>query len=156
MRSVVATLAIACLISSFFPLASQTEPPAPGQLVDIGGWRMHINCSGDARVGQPTVILEAGSSDFSIDWAFVQPEVAMFTRVCSYDRSGSGWSELGPYPKTLQQTVFELHTLLEKLLEEISFEGSELSEKHQLIDEPYVESRLSSLIKDQDLRQYIL
>jgi ATP-dependent HslUV protease ATP-binding subunit HslU len=49
-----------------------------------------------------------------------------------------------------------LHTLLEKLLEEISFMGSELSEKHQLIDDAYVESRLSSLIKDEDLRQYIL
>jgi ATP-dependent HslUV protease ATP-binding subunit HslU len=49
-----------------------------------------------------------------------------------------------------------LHTLLEKLLEEISFEGSELSEKHQVIDEQYVELRLSSLIQDQDLRQYIL
>ena len=49
-----------------------------------------------------------------------------------------------------------LHTLLEKLLEEISFEGSELSKKHQVIDEEYVNSRLSSLIKDQDLRQYIL
>lgn len=75
---------------------------------------MHINCAGSARGGQPTVILEAGSSDFSIDWAFVQPEVARFTRVCSYDRSGSGWSDLGPYPHTLKQTVYELHTLLEK------------------------------------------
>jgi ATP-dependent HslUV protease ATP-binding subunit HslU len=49
-----------------------------------------------------------------------------------------------------------LHTLLEKLLEEISFKGNELEQKHQLIDEAYVESRLSDLIEDQDLRQYIL
>jgi ATP-dependent HslUV protease ATP-binding subunit HslU len=49
-----------------------------------------------------------------------------------------------------------LHTLLEKLLEEISFHGSELPVKHQLIDVAYVESRLSSLIQDQDLRQYVL
>ena len=49
-----------------------------------------------------------------------------------------------------------LHTLLEKLLEEISFLGSELEEKKQLIDAQYVDSKLSSLIQDQDLRQYIL
>ena len=113
MRFFVVALLTGCLVS-VGTLHSQTEPPAPGRLLDVGGWRMHINCAGTARAGQPTVILEAGSSDFSIDWAFVQPEVATFTRVCSYDRSGSGWSDLGPYPKTLKQTIFELHTLLDK------------------------------------------
>lgn len=49
-----------------------------------------------------------------------------------------------------------LHTLLENLLEEISFLGNELEEKHQLIDAAYVDDRLSDLIKDQNLRQYIL
>jgi len=49
-----------------------------------------------------------------------------------------------------------LHTLLEKLLEEISFMGSELEVKHQRIDATYVEERLSTLIKDQNLRQYVL
>lgn len=49
-----------------------------------------------------------------------------------------------------------LHTLLEKLLEEISFLGSELEEKRQVIDDAYVHEKLSGLIKDQDLRQYIL
>jgi len=49
-----------------------------------------------------------------------------------------------------------LHTLLEKLLEDISFEGGELKQKHQRIDATYVSDRLSDLIKDQDLRQYIL
>ncbi len=49
-----------------------------------------------------------------------------------------------------------LHTLVEKLLEEISFEGGELTEKKQVIDAAYVESKLNVLIEDQDLRQYIL
>ena len=49
-----------------------------------------------------------------------------------------------------------LHTLLEKLLEEISFLGSDLEVKRQRIDAVYVDSRLSSLIKDQNLRQYVL
>jgi len=112
MRAIVAALVLVSIFA--VSLLAQTDSQAPGRMIDVGGWRMHINCTGTARAGQPTVILEAGSSDFSIDWAFVQPAVATFTRVCSYDRSGSGWSDLGPYPHTLKQIVFELHLLLEK------------------------------------------
>lgn len=49
-----------------------------------------------------------------------------------------------------------LHTLLEKVLEEISFAGSELENKHQVIDAAYVRDRLEDLVGDQDLRRYIL
>lgn len=83
--------------------------PAPGQLVDVGGFKMHINCTGQ---GSPTVILAAGSADFSTTWSYVQPEVAKLTRVCTYDRAGLGWSEPSPHPRTANTTVEELHTLL--------------------------------------------
>jgi pimeloyl-ACP methyl ester carboxylesterase len=88
--------------------------PPPGRLIDLGGWRLHLQCTGNARVGQPTVILEAGVGDFSVDWSLVQPGVSRMTRVCSYDRAGSGWSDLGPRPRTRQQIAWELHTLLQK------------------------------------------
>jgi pimeloyl-ACP methyl ester carboxylesterase len=93
-----------------------TSPPfpPPGKLIDVGGWRLHLNCTGEARASQPTVILEAGVGDFSVEWSLVQPGVAKFARVCSYDRAGDGWSELGPHPRTLRQIVYELHTLLDK------------------------------------------
>jgi pimeloyl-ACP methyl ester carboxylesterase len=95
--------------------ASSPPPyPPPGKLVDVGGWRLHINCTGEARASQPTVILEAGAGAFSVEWSLVQPRVASYARVCSYDRAGDGWSDLGPHPRTMRQTVFELHTLLEK------------------------------------------
>jgi pimeloyl-ACP methyl ester carboxylesterase len=93
--------------------ASSPLPP-PGRLVDVGGWRLHLNCAGEARTSRPTVILEAGAGDFSVDWSLVQPSVARFARVCSYDRAGSGWSDLGPRPRTMHQIVYEMHTLLEK------------------------------------------
>lgn len=83
--------------------------PIPGQLVDVGGYKLHINCVGE---GSPTAILEAGLGDFSLLWAYVQPEVARFTRVCSYDRAGYGWSEPSPYPRTANTMVEELHALL--------------------------------------------
>ena len=92
----------------------ETPPyPPPGRLVDVGGWRLHLSCTGEAAPSQPTVILEAGVGDFSVEWSLVQPGVARFARVCSYDRAGDGWSELGPHPRTMRQIVHELHTLLE-------------------------------------------
>src|SRR5262249_41919462 len=72
------------------------------------------NCTGDAHPFQPTVILEAGVGDFSVEWALVQPRVARFARVCSYDRAGDGWSDMGPMPRTMRQIVFELRALLQK------------------------------------------
>jgi len=49
-----------------------------------------------------------------------------------------------------------LHTMVEKLLEDISFLGTELEQKDQRIDAAYVDKHLSGLIEDRDLRQYIL
>jgi pimeloyl-ACP methyl ester carboxylesterase len=94
--------------------ASLPAFPAPGRLIDLGGWRLHLNCSGQASSSRATVILESGAGDFSVDWSLVQPLVAPFTRVCSYDRAGAGWSDLGPRPRTMRQQVWELHALLDK------------------------------------------
>jgi ATP-dependent HslUV protease ATP-binding subunit HslU len=49
-----------------------------------------------------------------------------------------------------------LQTIMEKLLEEISFEGPDLEPKKQRIDAAYVERMLSATVKDQDLSRYIL
>ena len=83
--------------------------PPPGELVDVGGYRLHINCTG---MGSPTVIIDAGLGDWSTGWGFVQPEVAKTTRVCTYDRAGWAWSEAGPLPRDATQFAKELHTLL--------------------------------------------
>ena len=83
--------------------------PPPGQLVDVGGHRLHLHCVGQ---GSPTVVLDAGLGAFSLDWAAVQPQIATSTRVCAYDRAGLGWSEPGPTPRSPQQFADELHTLL--------------------------------------------
>ena len=49
-----------------------------------------------------------------------------------------------------------LHTLLEKLLEEISFLGNEIENKNPILDDEYVREKLQDLVEDKDLRQYIL
>ena len=81
----------------------------PGKLVDIGGYRLHLNCTGK---NGPTVVLIAGAGDFSFDWGLVQTGVGRFARVCSYDRAGLAWSDPGPTPRTMLQDAYELHALL--------------------------------------------
>jgi ATP-dependent HslUV protease ATP-binding subunit HslU len=49
-----------------------------------------------------------------------------------------------------------LQTILEKVLEEISFEGPDLTEKRQVIDSAYVHRQLDDIIKNEDLSRYIL
>jgi pimeloyl-ACP methyl ester carboxylesterase len=83
--------------------------PPPGQMVDVGGYRLHMNCIG---TGSPTVVIDAGWGDWSAKWRWVQLEVAKTTRVCTYDRAGMGYSEAGPLPRTAEQFAKELHTLL--------------------------------------------
>jgi pimeloyl-ACP methyl ester carboxylesterase len=83
--------------------------PPPGRLVDVGGYRMHINCIGH---GSPTVILDSGLSDSSLSWYKVQPEVSHFATVCSYDRAGLGWSDSSPKARNSRVFVEELHSLL--------------------------------------------
>jgi len=86
--------------------------PAPGQMVDVGGYRLHVYCTGANINGSPTVVLETGLGATSSGWAWVQPEVAKATRVCSYDRAGTGWSDASPIPRDAQHIANELHTLL--------------------------------------------
>src|SRR5215204_4142639 len=84
--------------------------PAPGELVDVGGYSLHLYCTGEPRA--PTVVMDSGLGGTVLDWQLVQPEVAEFARVCTYDRAAMGWSERGAQPRTSQQFVEELHALL--------------------------------------------
>ncbi len=87
--------------------------PPPGQMVDVGGYRLHINCQGSKQsAGSPTVVLESGTGEYSLTWDQVQREVAQFARVCAYDRAGLGWSERGANPRTVPYVVEELDALL--------------------------------------------
>jgi pimeloyl-ACP methyl ester carboxylesterase len=110
-----AVLLIAALCAATYQsLATRRElavTPPPGDLVDIGGYRLHLWCTG---AGAPVVILDAGLAGTSADWGFVQPDVARFARVCSYDRAGMGYSDPGPSPRTARRSANELRQLLER------------------------------------------
>jgi pimeloyl-ACP methyl ester carboxylesterase len=85
--------------------------PAPGLLVDIGGYRLHLLCEGE---GPPTVVLEAGLGDFSLVWHDVQRELSKSVHTCSYDRGGLGWSDPSPLPRDPSHEATELHRLLDR------------------------------------------
>ena len=113
---VVAVLLVLVLIGTLWEstteAADQRAYPPPGQLVDMGGYSLHLNCVG---TGSPTVVIEAGMGDWSTSWSSqVQPEVAKTTRVCAYDRAGLGWSDPGPLSRTAEHFAQELHALLQR------------------------------------------
>jgi pimeloyl-ACP methyl ester carboxylesterase len=90
--------------------AANAHSPS-GQMVDIGGCKLHIHCTGE---GAPTVIVENGGAAFSFDWELVQPEVEKFTRICTYNRAGYAWSDVGPEFDTFDRSVHDLHILPSK------------------------------------------
>lgn len=104
----------ACLALS----ATTAEPTPPGKLVDLGGHKLHLNCTGN---GKPTVIVENGLGDFSFDWILVQSRVSTFSRICTYDRAGYAWSDPGPKPRTFAQLNLELQDALFRLGEQGPF-----------------------------------
>jgi len=92
---------------------SEDKPASLDQMIDVGGYRLHINCAGNPIDGSPTVVMDAGGYDSSETWNKVQPEIAKFARVCVYDRAGLGKSERQPNPLyPSQEVVKDLHTLL--------------------------------------------
>jgi pimeloyl-ACP methyl ester carboxylesterase len=100
--------------------------PQIGRSVDIGGRMLNIYCSG---AGQPAVVFERGAPwTFYNDpktmfengaprpgygWVWIQRELAKTTTACWYDRAGSGWSDLGPYPRDSASQARDLHALLQ-------------------------------------------
>ena len=104
--------AIVCAGAAYQAIGSRIDArrfPQRGRSVSIGAIRLNLDCSG---AGSTTVVLLSGMSVPAIQWAPVQSEVSRFTRVCSYDRAGYGWSDSGPEPRTSERIASELHQLL--------------------------------------------
>lgn len=108
---VVGLLSTGMLYQTFAEARDQRSFPPSGQLVDVGGYRLHLQSMGEDR-GGPTVILDAAAGSFSAEWAWVQPEVARFTQVVAYDRPGQGHSDAPPTPRDAPALINDLRTAL--------------------------------------------
>jgi pimeloyl-ACP methyl ester carboxylesterase len=119
MKQIQMFLLLAVLISATVvsgqQVASGGSSPAdilyaqPGQLVSVNGFRLNLYCMGS---GSPAVVFDSGWEDWAPAWSKVQPEVAKWTRACSYDRAGAGFSDPGPMPRTSVRIAEELRTAL--------------------------------------------
>lgn len=116
-RNVVLTAACLALLAaagaSWQAISARADAkayPHPGSLYPAGALRLNLDCTGQ---GTPTVLLEAGLADSLESWRQVQPALAKFARVCSYDRAGYGTSDRGPMPRTSERIATELHAALD-------------------------------------------
>jgi pimeloyl-ACP methyl ester carboxylesterase len=110
---VIALLAIASIGGGYETVsaATDTEPPMPGQLINVGGHRLHLHCTGS---GSPTVVLQPGGGEMSSNMGWIAPAVARDTRVCVYDREGRGWSDSADTTQDASRIATDLHTLLRR------------------------------------------
>jgi len=99
MKTLVAAVSI-CLLLGEQGVASAAPDDEryarPGQLVTARGTRLNLYCLGR---GSPTVVFDSGWEDWAPVWAIVQPQVAKWSRACSYDRAGAGFGDAGPMPR---------------------------------------------------------
>lgn len=111
-------LAMLALAGGFSPSLSAAPAPQqptgeafakPHQLVDIGGRKMNLYCSGH---GATTVVFDAPSGEAGWNWFRVQPAVATHTRACVFDRAGLGFSDPAKRPNTSENVAEDLHKLL--------------------------------------------
>jgi pimeloyl-ACP methyl ester carboxylesterase len=101
---------LSALLLIVWPLrlnVADTDTPPPGALVDVGGHKVHLYCTGSEG---PTVVLLAGASSFSIDWALVQPKLS--SRTCAFDRPGYAWSDKAGVVDDGNQVARDLHEVL--------------------------------------------
>src|SRR5918995_351623 len=111
---VIALLALASIGGGYQTLGAAADAkayPMPGQLIDVGGHRLHLSCTGS---GTPTLVLEPGAGEMSSNLGWITPAVARDTRVCVYDRAGRGWSEPADSAQDGAQIATDLHTLLQR------------------------------------------
>jgi pimeloyl-ACP methyl ester carboxylesterase len=108
--AVLAAAAVGGTVETIALVSDQHSYAMPGQSYDVGGYRLHLNCTGS---GSPTVVLQSGLGEFSASWARIAPAVARSTRVCAYDRAGQGWSDDAPQIQDGLQVAADLHTLLD-------------------------------------------
>jgi pimeloyl-ACP methyl ester carboxylesterase len=95
---VFAVLSLVALGGAFETVHAATDhaaaPLAGSRLIDVGGHRLNIRCTGS---GSPTVVLEPGLGESATAMArWIAPDVARATTVCVYDRAGHGRSDAGP------------------------------------------------------------
>src|SRR4051794_20853453 len=109
LNPVLVILVLLALGGGYEAIGHATAPTVTrgGQLVDVGPYRLHLQCTGS---GVPTVVLEPGGGGSAASLGLIAPAVARDSRVCVYDRAGRGWSDPAASPPDGAQIATDLHT----------------------------------------------
>ncbi|WP_405009741.1 alpha/beta fold hydrolase [Kitasatospora sp. NBC_01539] len=94
--------------------------PPPGRLVDVGDHRMHVLGEGEAD-GGPTVVWMPGGHAPGAEFRELHTMLAGSSRSVLVDRLGTGWSDVGPFPRTTAGEAEELLAALEAAGERAPF-----------------------------------
>ena len=105
--SIQVLLLVATTLYQAIAIWLEDQQPPPGQLIDVGKYRLHLYVAGEAS---PTIVIDHSLG--GVEGYFLIEELSKLARVCIYDRAGYGWSDHSPYPRTSHQIVKELDTLL--------------------------------------------
>jgi pimeloyl-ACP methyl ester carboxylesterase len=113
LNAVLVILVLFALGGGYEAIGRSTAPAVAmrGQLVDVGPYRLHLECTGSRG---PTVVLEPGGGGSAATMGWIAPAVARDSRVCVYDRAGRGWSDPAASPPDGAQIATDLHTLLDR------------------------------------------
>ncbi len=113
LNPVLVVLVLFALGGGYEAISQSTAPAVAmrGQLVDVGPYRLHLECTGSRG---PTVILEPGAGGSAASMGLMAPAVARDSRVCVYDRAGRGWSDPAASPPDGAQIATDLHRLLDR------------------------------------------
>jgi len=100
------------MVAQMIPFATMRKVAPPyGERVEIDGRQLWIHQSGS---GTPAVVFVPGAGSIGMDFLLVHQRVAEFTTVISYDRAGTGWSDVIQLPRTADQVTDELRALLQQ------------------------------------------
>ncbi|MEI6499000.1 MAG: alpha/beta hydrolase [bacterium] len=101
---------------------------APGQMIQVGDHKIHIYCTGENINGNPTIVMIPGAGSSYFTFFKIQPTLSKYTKVCSYDPAGFGFSEGASDGRTAKDTANELKLTLDNA----NIEGPYLIVGHSL------------------------
>lgn len=110
MRLIFVVAIVGAIYQHFATQSDERAFQPVGKMVDIGGYKLHMI---DSQVGKATVVIDSAIGQKTLDWCLVQPEIAKFARVITYDRAGYAWSDVSPLARTSSNIVQELRTMLQ-------------------------------------------
>ncbi|MFC4223704.1 alpha/beta fold hydrolase [Lysinibacter cavernae] len=96
--------------------SNSTAPERTSKDVVVNGVSIHTECSGPTDSGKPTVMLITGAMNPLTAMTDLQDEIAKDTRVCSYDRPGTGDLPAPEQTQTLQDAAALLHSVTAEIV----------------------------------------